>query len=260
MVGAVEQSDAHINYRIASQNAFIHSFTHAFFYSRNVLTRNGAAENLINELEAASRRQGFHLNNNVTILAMAAGLFLVLAFNLSAATDGFTIFDNRSLQLSFHTKFTLHTLHDNFDVLVAHTADQGFLGYRVLSYDNGRILIHQASQSGHDLILVTLLLRINSSGVHRQRELDNGEFNLRVLIAQSIASSSVLQLSNNTDIACNNSLHGDLRLATHGEYVTNAFFLLTTRVVNHAVGFDGAGEYTEEAQTTYERVRGGLKY
>ena len=196
----------------------------------------------------------------MTILAVTTGLLFVLTFNLGATTNGFTIFDNRSLQLRFYTEFTLHTFHNNFDMLIAHAANQGFLGHRVLGYDDGGILIHQTGQSGHNLVLVTLLLRINSSGVHGQRELDNGEFNLGVLIAQSIASSSVLQLSNNTDIACYNLFHGDLGLAAHSEDVTNTLFLLTTRVVNHAVGFDGAGEYTEEAQTTYERVRGGLKY
>ena len=123
MIRTIKQGDTHIYNRIACKDTLFHSFTHTLFNSRDILARYCATENLIYKLKSTSGRQGFHFNNYVTILAMTAGLFLVLAFYFGRATNSFAIFDNRCFENSLNTKFTLHTLHDYINVLVAHTAD-----------------------------------------------------------------------------------------------------------------------------------------
>ena len=261
MVRTINQSDAHINYRIASEDTFFHCFTHTFFNCGDVLTRNSATEDFINEFEAASGGQRFHSNFNVTILTMTTGLFFMFAFNFCSTTDGFTVFDDGSSQVSFYTKFTLHTFHDNFDVLVAHTGNQGFFGYRVFGNDDGRIFVHQTSQCSRDFVFVAFFLSIDCASVHRQRECDGREFNVcSIFVAEGVTGGGKLQFSNNTDIACYNFFHRDLSFTAHSEDSANAFFFFTTGVEYYAIALNGAGEYTEEAQTTYERVRGSFEY
>src|SRR5574344_88967 len=121
----------------------LNSFSHAFFYSRNILTWYGTTKNLINKLETASRWQRFNLHNYIAILAMATALFLVLAFYLSGTTNGFLVFNNRSFQVCFYAEFSLHSFHDDFQMLIAHTTDQGFLGYRISGNNESRIFISQ---------------------------------------------------------------------------------------------------------------------
>ena len=177
MIRTVKQRNANIDYRIPGQNAVFHGLTHTFFNSRNILPRYSPAENLVNKLKAFSWRQGFHLDHNVTILAMSTGLFLMLAFNLRRSADSFSVFNDRRTQIGFHTEFTFHTLHNDLDMLIAHATDQSFLRHTVLSNNDSRVLVHQTVQSSGDLLFLAFLFSVNGTSIHRQRECDRRKQN-----------------------------------------------------------------------------------
>ena len=165
----------------------LHAVLHAFFHSGDVLTGYRAAEDLVYELKTASRRQGFHIDHNVAVLAVAAGLFLMFALYMGFAADGLTVFNLRRTQVGFHAEFPFHALHDDFDVLVAHTAYQHFLGYRVAAHNDGGVFVHEAAQGIGNLVFFPFLLGENSPGIHGQRESDRSKQNRVGLVAEGIA-------------------------------------------------------------------------
>ena len=190
---------------------------------------------------------------------MATGLFLVFALDVGLAADGFAIFHDGRFQIRFHPEFAFHPFHDDLDVLVAHAADQGFLGHGVAGDDDSRVFVHQAVQGVHDLIFLALLLRPDGTGVHGQRERDRREEDRVVLVAQRIARRRKLQFRRHANVTGRDFRHGNLRLAAHGKDVGHSFLFLPAGVVDRAVGLDGAREDTNKAQPSDEGIRRGLK-
>lgn len=79
MIRTIIQNGFDADYRISSQRAFLYGFLDTFFNSREVVLRNGAADNFLLEnvwfLGSPKRRSAFYM----TVLAVAAGLFLYFA-------------------------------------------------------------------------------------------------------------------------------------------------------------------------------------
>jgi len=62
---------------------------------------------------------------------VAAGLFLVLAFGVGLAANGFAVRDFRGLQSEVDVIALVELGDDDFDVLLARTGEQEFLGLRI---------------------------------------------------------------------------------------------------------------------------------
>src|SRR5205814_8635612 len=77
--------------RISVQITAQGSIFNSLFHHMNKVSRNGAAENVVHELEFRASRQRFHFNLAVAILTMAASLLLVTALNVGASANGLAI-------------------------------------------------------------------------------------------------------------------------------------------------------------------------
>lgn len=91
MVRAVSQGNFDVDHREAGDKAFFQGFADAFFNSRNVLSRYGAAKNLIDEFERFARRKGFDIEEYVAELTVTTALFLMFAFGRGFFLNRFPI-------------------------------------------------------------------------------------------------------------------------------------------------------------------------
>ena len=78
MVAAVEQDDAEIDHRIPSKKATRPRILDPLFHRRDEVTRDRAAEDVVDEFEVPVPRQGLDLDLAIAELAAPAGLLLVL--------------------------------------------------------------------------------------------------------------------------------------------------------------------------------------
>ena len=82
VIAAVVDGDLEVDDRVAGEIAARGRLDDAFFDGGDEVARNGAAEDLVGELEAAAARQRLHADLAVAELAVAAGLLLVAALAL----------------------------------------------------------------------------------------------------------------------------------------------------------------------------------
>src|SRR5437016_3924706 len=101
MIAAVIKDDAEIDDREPCEESALGRFHDALLDSGNVVARDGAAENVIHELELTAARQRFHLDLAVAVLAVSAGLLLVAALHIRFAADGLAIWHLGRLEHDF---------------------------------------------------------------------------------------------------------------------------------------------------------------
>src|SRR5260221_4621010 len=88
---AVVEGGAEIGNGEACQIAAGGGFADAALDGGNPVLGNGAAEDVVYELDALAAFLGLEFDSADAELAVAAGLFLVLAFSIGFATDGFAV-------------------------------------------------------------------------------------------------------------------------------------------------------------------------
>ena len=111
------------------------------------LRGHGAAEDLVDELEAAAAREGLDAEPGVAVLAAAARLLLVLALHLGAPLDRLLVGDARRQQRDVDVVLALHALHHHLDVELAHAGDQQLLGLGIEVVVDGGVLLGDAGSA-----------------------------------------------------------------------------------------------------------------
>src|SRR5882762_7751560 len=97
VIFAVVQSGAEIGHWKPGEKTAHGRFANATFDRRNPIVRNGAAENIVDEFDSLVTLGRFKFYAAYAELAVAAGLFFVLAFDIGAAANGFAIGNLRRL-------------------------------------------------------------------------------------------------------------------------------------------------------------------
>ncbi len=107
MVRTVIETHANIDHGITGQIAAGHGFSHAFLDCGNIIARDRAADNLIDELETFPRRERLDLEPSIAELAAAPGLFFQLSLGAGATANGFLVRDFGRLQNDFRAVLAL---------------------------------------------------------------------------------------------------------------------------------------------------------
>ena len=92
MVGTIQEDCLHTHYGITCQGALLAGFLNSLFYSREVVLRNGSAENLLLKgisLIIVEARREFH--HYITVLAVSTGLLLILTLYLGGLLNRLSI-------------------------------------------------------------------------------------------------------------------------------------------------------------------------
>ena len=111
MVRTVEHLDPEIDQRISGEHAAHRRFLDSAVHGRDVLPRNRAADDLVDELVAGAARLRREPHPAVAELATSAGLFLVAALALGLCLDRLAIGDPRLRQLGRHAELSLELRH-----------------------------------------------------------------------------------------------------------------------------------------------------
>src|SRR5207237_10785432 len=102
------------------------------------LARDRAADDLVDELEAAAARERLDLDVGHGVLAVTAGLLHVAALGLSAGLDGLPVRDLRGMMGGLDAELALHALHRHVEVGLAAAVAHGLVRrLGALSRDRG---------------------------------------------------------------------------------------------------------------------------
>jgi len=140
--GAVDQLDPHVDDRIAGEDAGLHRLLDAEVDRADVLARDLAADDLVEELVALARLGRLRVDDSVAVLAAAAGLAHELALDLLDGTaEGLAVGDLRAADVRVDRELAHQAVDDDLEVKLAHARDQGLAGLVVGAHAEGRILL-----------------------------------------------------------------------------------------------------------------------
>src|SRR5690606_31712041 len=255
VVRTEEQRDLDVNNRVTSHHTSAKSFLDAFVDCRDVLARNHAALDGVDEFVTAARLERLELEHDVTVLTTTAGLFDELAFDFFASlADGFAVSPLRLADVGFHTELTTHAVDQNFQVELAHAGDNGLAGFFVGGHTEGRIFLSQTGQCHTHLFLVGLGLGFNGLGNHGLGEFHLLEQDMLTNVAQGFTRGDVLQAHHSGDVTCQNFLDFLTVVGVHLQDAVNTFFLALDRVVHGFASVQNTGVHTYEGQLTDEGI------
>jgi hypothetical protein len=177
VIRAVIEHDTKIDHGESGEISAGGGVTDSFFYGRNVIFRNGAAENIVDELELAAAWQGFHADLAVPVLTVAAGLLLVASLHVGFAANSLAVRNFGSLQDHFRVIALLKLRNDDFDMLLAGARDEEFLGLRIAEETQHAIFFHQFVYAGPELVFVRAALGFDGKRDGRLRQFHTGILN-----------------------------------------------------------------------------------
>src|ERR1019366_4485062 len=125
VIAAVVERGLHVHHFVAGKNAAFHGFLDALVHWLDKFLGDHAAHNFVNKFVALTRLVRFQTNAHVAILAASPGLANVLALRLRLLADGLAIGDLRLADVGLHVELAHHAVHDDFQVQLAHAADDG---------------------------------------------------------------------------------------------------------------------------------------
>jgi hypothetical protein len=154
VVLAVVEGDPHVDHRVAGQQAVLHRLADALLDRADELVGDGAAEDLVDELEAAAAGQRLHLDVADAVLAVAAGLLDVAAEGLGGGLERLLVGEQQRDLGHLDAVLALQPLQGDLDVVLAHAPQDGLMGVDVALHPQGEVLGLHAGQAGGELLLV----------------------------------------------------------------------------------------------------------
>src|SRR6185312_1242235 len=259
VVAAVVEDHAEIDDRIACEEPALSSLDNAFFYGRNEVLGNGAAENVIHELKALAALHGFHLDFAVAVLAVAAALLLVATLDVSLAANGFAVRDLGRFEVDLSVVTLLELGDDDFNMLLAGAGDEKFLGLLVAEEAEHGVFFHQLVDAVGELVFIVATLGLDGEGDGRFRECDPGILNGIGFIAQCVTRESVFQLGHSSDIARMQFRNRQQVLALRNGEVRELLRGAAGEILKSGIVLNDTGENFEVGNTAGKRIVGGAE-
>ncbi len=143
----------------------------------------------------------------MTVLTRTARLTLILHINVGIARNGFLVCNLRSAYVSLYLELTQKSVHDDFQVKLAHTRDNGLPRFRVGPGFECGVFLRELREGNSHLFLTCLGLRLDSQIDNRLGELHRLKNYGVILIAQRIARGGVLGTYYRRNIAAGTSVY-----------------------------------------------------
>ena len=201
MVRTVVQRDLHVHHGIAGQHAGVHSALDTGIDRGDILLGDGAAHNGVDKLVALAGLVGLHVDLDMAVLALTAGLAGILGILIHSLLDGLLVGDLRCAHVGLHLELAEQTVHDDLQMQLAHAGDDGLAGLLVGPGLEGGVLLGQLHQGNAHLLLTGLGLGLDGHADHGLGELHGLQNDGMLLIAQGVAGGGVLQTHGGLDIA-----------------------------------------------------------
>ena len=165
----------------------------------------------------------------------------------------------RGALADLHAEFAFETVHDDLEVKLAHTADDGLAAVLVGLHREGRVFLGELAQRDAELVEVFLRLGLDSQTDHRFGEGDRLEYDRMGLVAKRIAGADILETYGSADVAGTHDFHRVLLVGVHLVEAADTLLLAAAAVVHIRTGLEFTGVNTDKSQTTYERIGGDLE-
>ena len=201
VVRAVEQRHLDVDHRVARVDARVERLADALVDRLDVLARDGAADDLVDELVAGALLAGLDLDDGVAVLALAAGLAHEAAVALAAPADGLAVGDLRLADVGRDLELADHPVDEHVEVQLAHAGDEGLAGLLVRLDAERRVLLGQALQRDAQLVLVGLGLGLDRDLDDRLGERHRLEDDRVIRIGQRVAGGGLLEADGRGDVA-----------------------------------------------------------
>ena len=157
----VLQSDAEIDHREAGQVALLARVLDPLLDRGDVLARDRAAEDLVDELEVGAARQRLDRDLAVGELPMASRLLLVPAVRVRGLRDRLAVRHLRRMEDHLYAVLLLQLRHHDLDVELSLSGDEELLRLLVAPQGDGGVFLDDAVDRGAELVLVAARLRLD---------------------------------------------------------------------------------------------------
>ncbi len=117
------------------------------------------------------------------------------------------------MQLDLGAEAALHPLDDHLDVDLREPGDDLLAGLLVAMDVECRVLLGEAPDRGHGLLLVALGLGLEGERHHRRRQLELAEADLGALGREHVAGAGLAKLGHGSDVARPERVDGLVLLA-----------------------------------------------
>src|SRR5437773_6989800 len=141
MVRAVNGSCTYINHRITGASARFHFLMDALANCGDVLLRNRAADNLVDEFETAAALHWLELHNCIREHAAPARLPLEEAACAHRLGNSLFVSHLRLAPVGLHLVLAKHPVEDNLKVKLAHAGDYHLAAILVGAHLEGRVFL-----------------------------------------------------------------------------------------------------------------------
>ena len=196
---------------------------------------------------------------DVTILALTAGLAGILGVLIHGLADGLLVGHLRCAYVGLHLELAEQTVHDDLQVQLAHTGDDGLTRLLVRVGTEGGVLLGQLGQGNAHLLLAGLGLGLDGHADHRLGELHGLQDNGILLIAQRVAGGGVLQTHHGGDVAGVDGLDVLAVIGVHLQDAAHTLALALGGIEDGGARGQRTGVHAEEAQTAHIGVSHDLK-
>ena len=255
MIGAVIQDCLYSHNRISSQRTGFHGLSQSLFYRREVVLRNRSSDHLffkdIRLIQIAGRlKTHFYM----TVLAVPAGLLLVLGIHIGFFAYGLPESDLRLRKLHLHLIAVQQFGHYDINMHVTNSVNQRLMICRVINHTHGQILGSQSGKSLCHLIHIRFLHNLVSLGC-----IGLGECNRAILYrvsfrCQRISCSCACKLCDSTDISrmeLRNLCH---LISAHNIELSDLLLHILCDIIESIIALDNAGAYFDQRIFTQERI------
>ena len=254
MILAVEQPDAEVDHRISREITAAPRILNALLNGGDVLARNRAAENLVDEFEVGAARQRLDLDLAIGELTMTARLLLVAAVRVGRFGDRFAIRHLRRMKDDLDAVLLLQLRNDDLHVQLTLAADEHLVRPLIASEVNARIFLHDAGEGGVDLVLIAARLRLDRERDRRLGILHMFDEERVIFRGECVAGVNVFEFRHRADVARFELGDRDLLLALEQLQFSDALFVIFARVPVGRVGFERARVDAEQRDAAGERI------
>src|SRR5699024_3002571 len=264
VVSTIQQGSLDVHQREASEVAVLHGVLDTLVDRRDVLLRNTATGDLVDELVGLLgtlfRLQRLESNDHASELTGTTGLLLVRVLELlDRLLDGLAVSNLRSTNVCLDLELALHAVNQNVEVQLTHTADDGLAGLLVQLHGEGRVLFRQLLDGGTQLLLVGLGLRLDGHLDDRIREVHVLEDDRVSGVGQGVTGCGVLQADECVDVTSGCAVNRLLLVGVHLEQLADALRIGLGGVDDLVAGLHSTGVDADVGQLAEERVNGDLE-
>ena len=219
----VVDGHAYAHHGETNERALFDGLAETLFASRDELARNGPTDDVVDEFHLLHRIawQRLHVAANAGELTRTTGLLLVGVGELTALGDRLAVGHLRLAGDDFAAILTLHALHVDFEMELAHAADDGLLGLFILMHAEGGVFFGEAVERLGEVLLARAIFGLDRQGNHCCRDVHRGQGDVDLAVGEGLTGGAIDAVEGH-DVAGAGALDFLALLGVHTEHARHA--------------------------------------